>query len=161
MSSFSTILWCSWRRKCRECWRIAQRIPHIIRGQGSVAFSIYFKVLLPNRAWVPPFLTLCVSNVKACSQASTKKSFCCHSALTKKSCEKKERSLPQTASGPFFRQPPKPHTLLPGLTKRIILGTCMITICVLGVFFVTRVFLFLGPVHNMWKYICIWKSLKH
>ncbi len=151
-----------------------QRIPHIIREQGSVAFSTYFKVLLPNRAWVAPFLTLCVSNVKACSQASTKKSFCCHSPLTKKSCEKKERSLPQTASGPscfrhtllpgllylasgpFFR-----HTLLPGLTKWIILGTCMLTICVLGVFSVTRVFLFLGPVHNMWKYICIWKSLKH
>jgi hypothetical protein len=37
----------------------------------------------------------------------------------------------------------------------------MLTICVLGVFSVTRVFLFLGPVHNMWKYICIWKSLKH
>lgn len=29
MSSFSTILLCSWRRKCRECWRIVQRIPHI------------------------------------------------------------------------------------------------------------------------------------
>lgn len=157
MSSFSTILWCSWRRKCRECWRIAQRIPHIIRGQGSVAFSIYFKVLLPNRAWVPPFLTLCVSNVKACSQARSSLWQTSLFFLTTLFCQ----STMATKALSFFRQPPKPHTLLPGLTKWIILGTCMITICVLGVFFVTRVFLFLGPVHNMWKYICIWKSLKH
>lgn len=113
-------------------------------SQGSVAFSTYFKVLLPNREWVRPFLTLCVRNVKACSQASTKKSFCCHSPLTKKSCEIKERSLPQTAARPFFRQPPKPHTLLPGLAKWIVLGTCMTTICVLGVFLLPGFFFFGG-----------------